>query len=386
MMKNYQNHAMTDAEARQALADACKQVETNLPLYTYQCQNHSSVNDIYPGCANNQWTCGFWPGEIWLAYEATGTKNSRPPPSFRWTALRTALPARWRWTTTIWAFCTAPPAWQRGSWWAAKRAKCRIVAADQLLTRYQPSGRFLQAWGTMDDPDNYRYIIDCMLNVPLLYWAAQVTGSDHYREIAAAHTATTLANSFRPDGSTYHTFFMNPDGTPKGGRTCQGYKDDSFWARGQAWGVYGSAIGYTYTHDEKFLDVFRKALAFYLSRLPEDMIPCWDMLFAPESGEPRDSSSAAIVACGLLEAAKYVDETEAAQWRTLARQMLASLAANYAVKPGTLGSGQLLHGTYSKKSPYNTCTPEGVDECTSWGDYFYMEALTRLTKDWEMYW
>ena len=101
---------------------------------------------------------------------------------------------------------------------------------------------------------------------------------------------------------------MNPDGTPKGGRTCQGYKDDSFWARGQAWGVYGSAIGYTYTHDEKFLDVFRKALEFYLSRLPEDMIPCWDMLFAPESGEPRDSSSAAIVACGLLEAAKYVDD------------------------------------------------------------------------------
>ena len=75
MMKNYQNHAMTDAEARQALADACKQVETNLPLYTYQCQNHSSVNDIYPGCANNQWTCGFWPGEIWLAYEATGDEK-----------------------------------------------------------------------------------------------------------------------------------------------------------------------------------------------------------------------------------------------------------------------------------------------------------------------
>ena len=62
-------------EARQALADACKQVETNLPLYTYQCQNHSSVNDIYPGCANNQWTCGFWPGEIWLAYEATGDEK-----------------------------------------------------------------------------------------------------------------------------------------------------------------------------------------------------------------------------------------------------------------------------------------------------------------------
>ena len=74
-MKTYQNHAMTDAEARQGLADACKQVETNLPLYTYQCQNHSSVNNIYPGCANDQWTCGFWPGEIWLAYEATGDEK-----------------------------------------------------------------------------------------------------------------------------------------------------------------------------------------------------------------------------------------------------------------------------------------------------------------------
>ena len=433
MMKTYQNHAMTDAEARQALADACKQVETNLPLYTYQCQNHSSVNNIYPGCANNQWTCGFWPGEIWLAYEATGEEKFKTAALIQVDSFADRIARKVEVDHHDMGFLYSPTcvaAWKLVG--SEKGKNAAIAAADQLLTRYQPSGRFLQAWGTMDDPDNYRYIIDCMLNVPLLYWAAQVTGSDHYREIAAAHTATTLANSydpgnyryiidcmlnvpllywaaqvtgsdhyreiaaahtattlansFRPDGSTYHTFFMNPDGTPKGGRTCQGYKDDSFWARGQAWGVYGSAIGYTYTHDEKFLEVFRKALAFYLSRLPEDMIPCWDMLFAPESGEPRDSSSAAIVACGLLEAAKYVDETEAAQWRTLARQMLASLAANYAVKPGTLGSGQLLHGTYSKKSPYNTCTPEGVDECTSWGDYFYMEALTRLTKDWEMYW
>ncbi len=528
MKQQYPNHPMTDAEARQALADACKQVETNLPLYTYQCQNHSSVRNIYPGCANNQWTCGFWPGEIWLAYEATGEEKFKTAALIQvqnHSSVRNIYPgcANNQWTCGFWpgeiwlayeatgeekfktaaliqvdsfadriarkvevdhhdmGFLYSPTcvaAWKLVGSETGKNAA--IAAADQLLTRYQPSGRFLQAWGTMDDPDNYRYIIDCMLNVPLLYWAAQVTGSDHYREIAAAHTATTLANSFRPDGSTYHTFFMNPDGTPKGGRTCQGYKDDSFWARGQAWGVYGSAIGYTYTKDEKFLDVFRKALDFYLSRLPEDLVPCWDMIFAPESGEPRDSSSAytkdekfldvfrkaldfylsrlpedlvpcwdmifapesgeprdsssaAIVACGLLEAAKYVDETEADQWRTLARQMLASLTANYAVKPGTLGSGQLLHGTYSKKSPYNTCTPEGVDECTSWqmlasltanyavkpgtlgsgqllhgtyskkspyntctpegvdectswGDYFYMEALTRLTKDWEMYW
>ena len=381
-MKTYQNHAMTDAEARQALVDACRQVETNLPLYTYQCQNHSSVNNIYPGCANNQWTCGFWPGEIWLAYEATGEEKFKTAALIQVDSFADRIARKVEVDHHDMGFLYSPTcvaAWKLVG--SEKGKNAAIAAADQLLTRYQPSGRFLQAWGAMDDPGNYRYIIDCMLNVPLLYWAAQVTGSDHYREIAAAHTATTLANSFRPDGSTYHTFFMNPDGTPKGGRTCQGYKDDSFWARGQAWGVYGSAIGYTYTHDEKFLDVFRKALAFYLSRLPEDMIPCWDMLFAPESGEPRDSSSAAIVACGLLEAAKYVGTDEAAEYTKLAAQMLGSVAEHYAVRQGPQGIGLVRHGTYSKKRPYNTCTPEGVDECVSWGDYFYMEALTRLTKD-----
>ncbi len=386
-MNAYKNHVMTDIEAKQALQRACRQVETNLPLYTYQCQNHSSVQGIYPGCSNTQWTCGFWPGEIWLSYEATGDARFRTAALLQVESFRDRIARKVEVDHHDMGFLYSPScvaAWKLVGSETGKQAA--LAAADQLLTRYQPKGRFLQAWGSMEDPDNYRYIIDCMLNVPLLYWASEVSGDLHYREIAAAHTATTLENSFRPDGSTYHTFFMYPNGTPKGGRTCQGYRDDSFWARGQAWGVYGSAIGYTYTKDAKFLEVFRKALQFYLSRLPEDLVPCWDMIFMPESGEPRDSSSAAIVACGLLEAAKYTDEEEASKWRTLARQMLASLSEHYAVQPGTLGAGQLLHGTYSKKSPYNTCTPEGVDECTSWGDYFYMEALTRLTKNWEMYW
>ena len=206
-------------------------------LDVYKRQNHSSVNDIYPGCANNQWTCGFWPGEIWLAYEATGDEKFKTAALIQVDSFADRIARKVEVDHHDMGFLYSPTcvaAWKLVG--SEKGKNAAIAAADQLLTRYQPSGRFLQAWGTMDDPGNYRYIIDCMLNVPLLYWAAQVTGSDHYREIAAAHTATTLANSFRPDGSTYHTFFMNPDGTPKGGRTCQGYKDDSFWARGQAWG------------------------------------------------------------------------------------------------------------------------------------------------------
>lgn len=155
-------------------------------------------------------------GEIWLAYEATGDEKFKTAALIQVDSFADRIARKVEVDHHDMGFLYSPTcvaAWKLVG--SEKGKNAAIAAADQLLTRYQPSGKFLQAWGTMNDPDNYRYIIDCMLNVPLLYWAAQETGSDHYREIAAAHTATTLANSFRPDGSTYHTFFMNPDGTPR---------------------------------------------------------------------------------------------------------------------------------------------------------------------------
>ena len=374
-------------EARSALDRAVEQVRLNLPLYAGKCQNHSSVDGIYPPCDNTQWTCGFWPGEIWLAYEHTGDGVFREAGL----ALAEDFGRRIREKVEVdhhdMGFLYTPAcvaAYRLAGDKGAREAA--IAAADQLLTRFQPRGEFLQAWGAMGEPENYRFIIDCLLNLPLLYWASQETGDGKYAETARKHTATCLANSFRPDGSTYHTFYMNPDGSPGYGRTCQGYRDDSFWARGQAWGVYGSILSWRYTRDPAAMDAFRKALAFYLTRLPEDLVPCWDMLFRPDSGEPRESSSAAIVACGLLEAARVLPREESGECERLAREMVGSLVRDYAVKSPAPGTGLILHGTYSKKSPYNTCTPEGVDECTSWGDYFYMEALTRICGDWNPYW
>lgn len=378
---------LTDAAAGAALDAAVEQVRLNLPLYTTRCQNHSSVDGLYPACDNDQWTCGFWPGEIWLSYERTGDDAFKQAADILVASFADRIQKKFEVDHHDMGFLYTPScvaAYKLTGNETAKQAA--ILAADQLLTRFQPGGSFLQAWGAMNEPGNYRYIIDCLLNLPLLYWASEVTGDDKYAKIAHIHITTCLANSFRPDGSTYHTFFMNPDGTPSHGATCQGYKDDSFWARGQAWGVYGSILSYRYTKDPAYLDTYRRALRFYLTRLPEDLVPYWDMIFTTGSDEPRDSSSAAIVACGLLEAAKYLPADEAADTLTLARRMLGSLADHYAVQTHQPGAGLLAHGTYSKKSPYNTCTPEGVDECTSWGDYFYMEALTRLTKDWELYW
>lgn len=268
------------------------------------------------------------------------------------------------------------------------RAKeAAILAADQLLTRFQEVGGFLQAWGPMGQAEHYRYIIDCLMNLPLLYWAAEVTGEETYRRAALRHTDTCLTYSFRDDGSTFHTYYLNPvTGEGVRGVTCQGYRDDSAWARGQAWAIYGTAISYRYTKDSRCIAFFRKALDFYLSRLPEDGIPYWDLIFTDGDREPRDSSSAAIAACGLLEMAPFLPGEEGERCRRLAGCMVASLVERYSVGPESSSNGQLLHGTYSKKSPYNTCTPEGVDECVSWGDYFYMEALTRLSRDWKPYW
>jgi unsaturated chondroitin disaccharide hydrolase len=266
--------------------------------------------------------------------------------------------------------------------------KAALMAADQLMSRFQPVGEFIQAWGALGESDNYRYIIDCLLNLPLLYWASEQTGDEKYAETALRHITTCLNYSIREDGSTYHTVFMNPEtGLMSHGATCQGYRDDSNWARGQAWAVYGTALSYRYSKNPEYLKVFHRVTEFYLNHLPDDLIPYWDMIFMRGSSEPRDSSSASIVACGLLEMAKLCPIQDAKTYESLARQMLKSLVDHYSIKDASSSNGLVAHGTYSKKSPYNTCTPEGVDECVSWGDYFYMEALTRLHKPlWKPYW
>ena len=116
------------------------------------------------------------------------------------------------------------------------------------------------------------------------------------------------------------------------------------------------------------------------------MVPYWDLEFTDGSDEPRDSSSASIAVCGMLEMAKYLEEEDAHYYTKIARQIMKSVYDNYAVRDQTQSNGLVLHSTYSKHSPYNTCNHYGVDECNSWGDYFYMEALTRLKKDWRLYW
>jgi unsaturated chondroitin disaccharide hydrolase len=257
--------------------------------------------------------------------------------------------------------------------------KAAIKAADKLISRYHSVGEFIQAWGPMDEPENYRLIIDCLLNLPLLYWASEETKDMKYKEIAEKHIHTAIKNVIREDYSTWHTFYFDiHTGKPDHGATCQGYRDGSAWARGQAWGIYGIALNYRYANKAEYLEAFEKVAQYFIKHLPQDMVPYWDFEFHDGSKEPRDSSSAAIAACGMLEMAQFLPEEKKDYYNDTAKKTLKSLYDNYRVKDHESSNGLLLHGTYSKHSPYNTCNESGVDECTAWGDYFYLEALTRL--------
>jgi len=385
---------ITEGEIEQALDFAMEQVVRNLGEFTERFQNAYSVNNFYAPIENTDWTTGFWTGEIWLSYEYALEKGRKEANELKHAGEIQVEDFLNRITKKIqvdhhdMGFLYSPSCVAAYKLTGNKKGReAAILAAEQLITRFHPVGEFIQAWGAMDEPGNYRLIIDCLLNLPLLYWASEETGNPVYHDIAQKHIRTAIANVIREDYSTWHTFFFNMEtGEPDHGATCQGYRDGSAWARGQAWGIYGTALAYKYTENPEYIEIFRNVTEYFLTHLPKDLIPFWDLEFTDGDEQPRDSSSASIAACGMLEMAKYMDKKEAEHYITIAKQILKSLWDYYAVKSPDISNGLVLHSTYSNHSPYNTCNHYGVDECNSWGDYFYMEALTRLHKDWELYW
>lgn len=390
-LENYREADMD--EVRAAMDIAAAQVERNLDTFTEKFPGANSFDNFYKPGPNVDWTTGFWTGEIWLAYENAKTEEERErlrrAGEIQVDSFLERIEKRVEVDHHDMGFlyslsCVA--AYKLTGMEKAKKAA--LLAADNLISRFQPVGEFIQAWGEMGAKDNYRFIIDCLLNLPLLYWAFEETGEEKYRNIAEKHIHTALANVIREDDSTWHTFFMDPEtGKPDHGATCQGYKDGSAWARGQAWGVYGTAVGYRYTKREEYIGYFKRVTRYFLEHLPEDLCPYWDLGFGDGDDEARDSSSAVIAVCGMLEMSKYLGEEDARYYTSAARKLLRQMIVKYSVKDPEKSNGLLLMGTYSKKSPYNTCTEAGVNECVIWGDYFYMEALHRLLMpDWKIYW
>lgn len=201
--------------------------------------------------------------------------------------------------------------------------------------------------------------------------------------MATQHFYTSANNVIRDDASAFHTFYFDPKtGEPVKGVTRQGYSDDSAWARGQAWGIYGIPLTYRFVKDEDCFGLFKGMTNYFLNRLPKDHVSYWDLIFGDGSGHSRDSSATATAVCGIHEMLKHLPEVDSDKltYKYAMHAMLRSLIDNYANREIKPGRPLLLHGVYLWHSG------KGVDEGNIWGDYYYLEALIRFYKDWELYW
>ena len=375
---------LTLTEVERAIDGAVAGVRANLgtfPPGLYPPPN--SRGQRYTPIENTDWTSSFWTGQLWLAYELTGDAVFRDEALAHLPDYRDRLDTRRATDTHDLGFLftlSGVAAWRLTG--SAEGRRDALKAADLLMIRYFERAGILQAWGDLNDPDRRgRIIVDCAMNLPLLFWAAEETGNPYYREAALNHLRNANRTLIREDASTFHTYYFDVEtGQALRGQTAQGFSDSSCWARGQAWGILGLALSYRYLGDPEVLELSRSLAHYFLNRLPDDWVCYWDLAFTSGT-EERDSSAAAIAACGLLELAKQLPAADPLRsgYETAARAIVASLIRNYAAAPET-SNGLLLHGVYNK--------PEGagVDECTAWGDYFYLEALTRLGRSWRPYW
>lgn len=377
-----------------AIEAALTVTQRNLSTFDRCFPHDTTENNVYPPRkawrefpegSNYGWTTGFWPGVIWLAYELSGDERYKAAGQFYIGSfaerVRTCADLEihdigFMYTPS----CVAP--WRLYGDEAARQVA--LESADVLMERFWPAPGIFQAWGSMEDP-NLRgmTIIDSMMNMPLLYWASQQTGNPMYHDAALRHACQLRENFLRPDGTTFHTFWFDVDtGAPVRGRTAQGAADNSCWARGQAWGVYGYALSYAYTGNADLLEAACRLAELFLSRLPASKVPHWDLIYGEGSGEERDSSAGAIAACGLLELCRLLPAGEQAQrYRAAAEEMIAALITHCTPAPGDGSNALLIHGVADKPNRV------GVDEASLWGDYYYLEALTRLAKpDWVCYW
>lgn len=375
---------LTKEEVKSAIDLAMEQLRVNMEYFKEEFPTPATFDNIYPKMDNTEWTNGFWTGELWLGYEYTNEEAMKKLAQANDRSFLDRVKKRIELDHHDLGFLYTPSCMAEYKLLHTPEAKeASILAADKLIERYQQVGGFIQAWGELGKPEHYRLIIDCLLNIQLLFWASEQTGNPKYAQMATQHFYTSANNVIRDDASAFHTFYFDPKtGEPLKGVTRQGYSDDSAWARGQAWGIYGIPLTYRFVKDEDCFGLFKGMTNYFLNRLPKDHVSYWDLIFGDGSGHSRDSSATATAVCGMHEMLKHLPEVDSDKltYKYAMHAMLRSLIDNYANREIKPGRPLLLHGVYSWHSG------KGVDEGNIWGDYYYLEALIRFYKDWELYW
>jgi rhamnogalacturonyl hydrolase YesR len=328
--------------------------------------------------SNSQWWCsGFFPGLLWYLYE-----NDPKPELLTYARHYTARiePEKHNTHTHdlgFMLFCSFGNGFRLTGDTAYREAL--LTGAGSLATRYNPLIGLIRSWDhTNGGQWQYPVIIDNMMNLELLFWASREAGDPRYRDLSVNHADKTMEQHFRPDYSSFHVVSYDTiTGQPHLKQTHQGFADESAWARGQAWGLYGYTVAYRETKDARYLEQAKHIAHFLLShpRMPDDYIPYWDLDAPNTPNALRDASAGAIICSALIELSGYVDEALATGYLATAEKQLRTLASpDYTAPLGENGNFILMH------SVGHLPGDSEVDVPLTYADYYYVEALTRYKR------
>ncbi|MBR2036115.1 MAG: glycoside hydrolase family 88 protein [Lachnospiraceae bacterium] len=320
------------------------------------------------------WTNGFWGGMMWLMYEATGNEEYRKTAERSEELLDDALrqyKALHHDVGFMWHLTSGANYRLTGNEASAVR---NFFAATSLFSRYNIDGDFIRAWN--GEAQAGYSIIDCLMNIPLLYWATDEIGDDRFKKIAMRHMEMAMRDHIRPDGSVNH--IVNHEVDRVGIQNIlggQGYDETSCWSRGLAWAVYGSVLSYIHAGKEEYLEAAKRTATYFIEHCKKtDYLPVVDFT-APETPVYYDSTAGVCAACGMLEIAKYVSEEEAKYYTQEAINILKACDehfCNYEEDEDAL----VLMGT--ERYPHTDAGRRGLHIPIIYGDFFFVEALCKL--------
>lgn len=342
----------------------------NLPPDKFP-KTYFPTKNEYEFSGSDWWCSGFYPGSLLFIYEQTNDEAIHKE------AMRILVPLKKEAlnTTThdlgFMMFCSFGNADMMDP--NDEYKELLEQSAKSLISRFNPAVGCIKSWD--GKKDEYLVIIDNMMNLELLFWATVYTGDSTYYKIAVTHANTTIKNHFRPDNSSYHVInYHAKTGDIIQRKTAQGFSNESAWARGQAWGLYGFTDMYRFTDNKVYLEQANKIAQFVLNHpnLPADKIPYWDFNAPNIPNALRDASAASIMASAFIKLSAHVDKKTAKKYMAAAETMLRSLSSDaYKAAPGTNGGFLIKHGV--GHLPKNT----EVDVPLTYGDYYYLEAMKR---------
>lgn len=359
-----------------AFADAAKQtdvlirnVDSARKIKPAQVSPRTVENGQFKMVGSRDWTSGFFPAELWYFYQYTKDKKWLELAKKYTEDIKKEQFNKGTHDLGFMVYCpfgngyrlTGDPAYR----------DVIIQAAKSLSTRFNAKAGVIKSWDHNGDKWKYPVIIDNMMNLELLFEATKFTGDSSFYKIAISHANTTLKNHYRPDFSSWHVIdYDTLTGNVRNKLTAQGYSNESAWARGQAWGLYGYTLCYRYTKNPVYLKQAEAIAKFILNNPTQnkDLVPYWDYNAPNIPNAPRDASAAAITASAFYELANY---SKAAQYKELADKILASLTNSYR---SPIGKN---YGFILEHSTGHLPAKSEIDVPINYADYYYLEALLR---------